>query len=151
MSQDNHCPFCDIAQAPPNPNPNPNPNPRIIAQNNDAFVIRDGYPVTPGHSLIIPKRHIGSFFETSESEKQCLLALLEQAKVQLDGEFQPAGYNIGINDGAAAGQTVPHLHIHLIPRYDQDSPHGEEGIDPRGGVRWVVPDKADYWSGGTAS
>lgn len=133
MNNNSRCPFCDIA--------NELSHSRILSQNNDAFVIRDGYPVTAGHSLVIPKRHVGSFFETSESEKQSLLAMLEQAKVQLEGEFQPASYNIGINDGAAAGQTVPHLHIHLIPRYEVDDK------DPRGGVRWVVPEKADYWSG----
>ena len=73
-------------------------------------------------------------------ERNDLLGLLDGAKAVLEHEFSPDGYNIGINDGAAAGQTVPHLHIHLIPRYNGDSP------DPRGGVRWIVPDKADYWS-----
>ena len=68
------------------------------------------------------------------------MELLEEAKRRLDKEFKPDGYNIGINDGAAAGQTVPHLHIHLIPRYA-----GDRG-DPRGGVRWIIPEKADYWS-----
>ncbi len=68
------------------------------------------------------------------------MTLLEEAKKGVDAEFHPDGYNIGINDGAAAGQTVPHLHIHLIPRYKGDQP------DPRGGVRWIFPDKADYWS-----
>ncbi|WP_341806257.1 HIT family protein [Pseudomaricurvus alcaniphilus] len=132
MSKCKPCPFCDIAQNPSHP--------RNVALNDYAFAIRDGYPITLGHSLIIPKRHIESFFATSEAEKQCLLELLEQAKAQLDVEFQPAGYNIGINDGLAAGQTIPHLHIHLIPRYQ------EEGKDPRGGVRWVIAEKADYWS-----
>jgi len=95
VSQENDCPFCDcpfcdIAQVPKHP--------RIIAQNSYAFIIRDGYPVTPGHSLIIPKRHIASFFKTSDGERQCLLELLELAKGKLDSEFQPAGYNIGINE-----------------------------------------------------
>ena len=70
-----------------------------------------------------------------------MFGLLDEAKLQLQSEFSPAGYNIGINDGAAAGQTVGHLHMHLIPRYAGDRP------DPRGGVRWVIPDKADYWTG----
>lgn len=65
--------------------------------------------------------------------------LLAEAKLQLDLQYSPAGYNVGINDGPAAGQTVPHLHIHLIPRYEGDQP------DPRGGVRWIFPDKAAYW------
>jgi len=103
-------------------------------------VIRDGYPITQGHTLIIPKRHVGSFFDISQQERQGLFELIDLAKADLDKEFKPASYNIGINDGEAAGQTVPHLHIHLIPRYH------EAGKDPRGGVRWVVPEKADYWS-----
>ena len=110
-------------------------------QNPHAYLIRDGFPVTPGHSLIIPKRHISSFFDTTPDERDALLSLLDQAKQLAAEEFKPDGYNIGINDGAAAGQTVPHLHIHLIPRYAGDLD------DPRGGVRWVIPDKADYWSG----
>ena len=74
------------------------------------------------------------------SEREALMDLLAEAKRRLDKEFKPDGYNIGINDGVAAGQTVPHLHIHLIPRYV-----GDRG-DPRGGVRWIIPEKADYWS-----
>lgn len=127
-----NCPFCCIL--------NKAINRQIIADNELAFCIRDGFPVTDGHTLIIPKRHVGSFFEITIEERQALFELLDQAKIQCDAEFSPASYNIGINDGAAAGQTVPHLHIHLIPRYD------DQEIDPRGGVRCVVPDKADYWS-----
>jgi len=104
-----------------------------------AFVIRDGYPISSGHTLIIPKRHIASFFDATETERQVLFKLLDQEKTRLDNEFRPAGYNIGINDGPAAGQTVPHLHIHLIPRYEGDVE------DPRGGIRWIVPEKAKYW------
>lgn len=113
-----------------------------MGQNAHALWIRDGFPVSPGHSLVIPKRHVGSFFETSLQEQAALLELLDQARAAASAEFHPDGYNIGINDGAAAGQTVPHLHIHLIPRFQGDLP------DPRGGVRWVMPDKADYWSCG---
>ena len=126
------CPFCEIASQ-------ANHN-RILLQNAHGFVIRDGFPVSVGHTLIIPKRHVGSFFDISEDERQSLLSLLDQAKLNVQTEHQPDGYNIGINDGPAAGQTVPHLHIHLIPRYQ------EHGVDPRGGVRWVVAEKADYWS-----
>jgi diadenosine tetraphosphate (Ap4A) HIT family hydrolase len=121
------CVFCTLPPA------------RVIDENATAIVIRDGYPVSPGHTLLIPKRHTGSFFDLSEKERCDLLALLDQAKLVLDEEFHPQGYNIGINDGAAAGQTVPHLHVHLIPRFEGDLP------DPRGGVRWVIPDKAKYW------
>ena len=106
-----------------------------------AVLILDGYPVSPGHSLVIPKRHVGSFFEVTEVERAALLALLDRAKELIAEQHRPNGHNIGINDGAAAGQTVPHLHIHLIPRYDGDQ------ADPRGGVRWVIPEKADYWTG----
>ena len=102
--------------------------------------MRDGFPVSMGHTLIIPKRHVGSFFEITDEERADLLVLLNKAKVVIQEEFNPDGYNIGINDGPAAGQTVPHLHLHLIPRYKGDR------NDPRGGVRWIIPEKADYWS-----
>lgn len=121
------CAFCTL------------PSARVIDENATAMVIRDGYPVSPGHTLLIPKRHTGSFFDLSEQERDDLLALLDCSKRVLEAELQPQGYNIGINDGAAAGQTVPHLHVHLIPRFEGDLP------DPRGGVRWVIPAKAKYW------
>jgi len=123
-----NCPFCAL------------PPERIIASNELALVIRDGYPVSKGHTLIIPKRHVGSWFDTCADERTALFALLDQAKLILDHEFKPDSFNIGINDGSAAGQTVPHLHIHLIPRYKGDQK------DPRGGVRWIIPGKAKYWA-----
>jgi len=103
------------------------------------MVLRDAYPVSPGHTLIVPHRHIGSFFQTTEHEQRSLFACLREARSGLESEFSPFGWNIGINDGAVAGQTVPHLHIHLIPRFEGDVK------DPRGGVRWVIPAKANYW------
>lgn len=112
---------------------------RIAGSNELGLIVRDAYPVSPGHTLIIPRRHIGSFFDLTPDERGALLVLLDQAQAELQFSHQPQGYNIGINDGPAAGQTVPHLHIHLIPRYNGDLP------DPRGGVRWVIPDKARYW------
>ena len=121
------CPFCTL------------PPERIIDSNDLALVIRDGYPVSPGHTLIIPKRHIGSWFEITREEQSAMLDLLGRAKAVLGEEFKPDGYNIGINDGPTAGQTVPHLHTHLIPRYKGDLE------DPRGGVRWIIPGKAKYW------
>ena len=93
------CPFCTL------------PKERIKFMNDLGIVIRDGYPISLGHTLIIPKRHIGSFFELQKDEHDALMMLVDQAKQDLDSEFQPDVYNIGINDGAAAGQTVPHLHI----------------------------------------
>jgi diadenosine tetraphosphate (Ap4A) HIT family hydrolase len=116
------------------------PPQRIVATNSAGWTVRDAYPVSPGHFLIISRRHVGSFFELSEDERTCMLRLLDQAKAQLQGSPGPQGYNIGINDGPAAGQTVPHLHIHLIPRYAGDVP------DPRGRVRWVIAEKAKYWA-----
>lgn len=127
MSEAN-CPFCAL------------PAERIILSNAHGIVIRDGFPISQGHTLVIPRRHTGSFFDLEEPERNALLALLEEARQRLDREMGPDGYNIGINDGPAAGQTVPHLHIHLIPRFRGDR------ADPRGGVRWIIPEKADYWS-----
>lgn len=124
------CPFCELIKK---------NSERVIRKNDFAFVIRDGFPISNGHTLIIPKRHVGSFFDISDKEHQALFELLDQARQVLDKEYKPDGYNIGINDGTSAGQTVPHLHIHLIPRYDGDME------DPRGGVRWLMPDKANYW------
>jgi len=121
------CPFCKL------------PADRIIDFNEFGFVIRDGFPISPGHTLIIPKRHVGSFFEITKEERDALLTLLDKAKETIDTEFQPDGFNIGINDGPSAGQTVPHLHMHLIPRYTNDQ------ADPRGGARWIIPEKATYW------
>ncbi len=128
LSINMNCPFCIL------------PKERIILSNSLGMVIRDGYPISPGHTLVIPQRHIGSFFELQPEERDALLSLLEESKRRLDKEFQPDGYNIGINDGPSAGQTVPHLHIHLIPRYSGDQE------DPRGGIRWMIPEKAKYWS-----
>jgi diadenosine tetraphosphate (Ap4A) HIT family hydrolase len=121
------CPFCSL------------PDARILARNAHGVLIRDGYPVSPGHSLVIPVRHVDSFFDLSHDEREGLMQLLADARLGLAAEFAPDGRNIGINDGEAAGRTVPHLHIHLIPRYNGDR------ADPRGGVRWVIPEKAKYW------
>ena len=122
------CPFCAL------------PASRILGGDDQALIASDGFPVSPGHALIIPRRHVASFFETTAAERASLLQLLDQAKAIIDAGYGPDAYNIGINNGAAAGQTVGHLHIHLIPRYAGDR------VDPRGGVRWVLPDKAKYWS-----
>jgi diadenosine tetraphosphate (Ap4A) HIT family hydrolase len=122
-----HCPFCKLSRD------------RIVFESELGLAFRDGYQVSQGHTLIVPKRHVETFFDTTPNEQAALLDLLRIARADLDRLFHPAGYNIGINDGVAAGQTVMHLHLHLIPRYDGDR------ADPRGGVRWVLPDKAAYW------
>lgn len=123
------CSFCTL------------PPERVIQENDHAIWIYDGFPVSPGHSLIILKRHVGSLFEVTTEERIAMLALLDKARGTVEEKYQPDAYNIGINDGTAAGQTVPHLHLHLIPRYNGDV------ADARGGVRWVIPEKADYWTG----
>ena len=122
-----NCIFCNLPEA------------SVVLANPYAQAIYDGFSVSPGHTLIIPKRHVASFFELTAEEQAAMLALLAEMRQLLQKERNPDGFNIGINDGAAAGQTVMHLHIHLIPRYAGDQP------DPRGGVRWIFPDKAAYW------
>ena len=112
---------------------------RTLAELKLAVIYQDGFPVSHGHTLILPRRHIGNIFEATYAEQVALHRALKQAKEILDDRFRPDGYNIGINQGSAAGQTVQHLHIHLIPRYKGDQE------DPRGGIRWVLPEKAKYW------
>lgn len=114
-------------------------NSRHILTKDNVYAIYDSYPVSPGHSLIIPKRHISSFFDATREEQIALLDLVNEMQQVLMNERSPAGFNIGVNVGEAAGQTVMHLHIHIIPRYTGDTE------DPRGGVRWIMPDKAPYW------
>jgi diadenosine tetraphosphate (Ap4A) HIT family hydrolase len=109
-----------------------------VASNALAFAIRDGFPVSTGHTLIVPRRLVSTWFEATREEQVAMLELLDVVKAQLDAELRPDGYNIGINAGAAAGQTVMHLHMHLIPRFHGDVP------DPRGGIRHVIPGKGNY-------
>ncbi len=98
----------------------------------------DLYPISPGHALVIPRRHMPSLFDATEAERSALLAMVNTTKAIIDERHRPDGYNIGVNVGAAAGQTVFHLHIHVIPRFAGDVD------DPRGGVRHVIPAKANY-------
>jgi len=114
------------------------PTDRHVASNALAFAIRDGFPVSPGHTLIVPRRLVASWFEATREEQVAMLELLDAVRAQLDAELHPDGYNIGINVGPAAGQTVMHLHMHLIPRFIGDVP------DPRGGIRHVIPGKGNY-------
>ena len=109
-----------------------------VASNALAFAIRDGFPVSPGHTLIVPRRLVATWFDATREEQVAMLELVDLVKAQLDAELHPDGYNIGINAGSAAGQTVMHLHLHLIPRFAGDVP------DPRGGVRHVIPDRGNY-------
>jgi diadenosine tetraphosphate (Ap4A) HIT family hydrolase len=123
------CPFCHLARD------------RLVFESELALAFRDGFSVSPGHTLVIPRRHVASFFDSTPQEQAAMLQLLNLARIDLDHRHHPAGYNVGINDGLAAGQTIAHVHIHLIPRYVGDRE------DPRGGVRWVLPEKAAYWAG----
>jgi ATP adenylyltransferase len=121
------CPFCEI------------PTQRVIMENALAYAVRDGFPVTKGHSLVIPKRHVADYFELSADELLAcdeLLRRLRQSTLQEDPTVE--GFNIGANAGAAAGQTVFHCHIHLIPRREGDV------ANPRGGVRHTIPGKGHY-------
>ena len=106
---------------------------------NDLAIARlDDFPVNKGHLEIIPKRHIKDWWETTQEEKIAIFELLEIAKKMIDEKYHPDGYNIGMNLGETAGQSVMHLHIHLIPRYQGDVEN------PRGGIRGIIPSKQNY-------
>ena len=124
---DNSCHFCNVES-----------EREIIASSALSLAFFDGFPVSPGHTLIIPRRHVASFFDLTKDEKKDLLCLLDNVKSIIDEKFHPNGYNIGVNVGEAAGQSVLHVHIHLIPRYEGDV------SNPRGGVRGVIPAKQNY-------
>jgi diadenosine tetraphosphate (Ap4A) HIT family hydrolase len=113
-----------------------------LAANELAFAIPDAFPVSPGHALVVPRRLIPTWFDATREERLALLELVDEVKRQLEErEPRPDGYNIGVNVGHAAGQTVMHLHVHVIPRYEGDV------ADPTGGVRHVIPGKANYLKG----
>jgi ATP adenylyltransferase len=121
------CPFCEV------------PGNTTISENELAYAIRDAFPVTPLHTLVIPKRHARSYFELDRAEIEACNWLLYREKAEIsrkDGDV--LGFNVGVNDGEAAGQTIFHCHIHLIPRREHDVE------DPRGGVRNVIPGRAAY-------
>ena len=124
MSEHQDCPFCR--------------DPRMIIENELAFADYDSYPVNPGHCLIITHRHVAEYFQATAEEKAAIWELVDEMKAIIDRDYRPDGYNVGVNIGSAAGQSVPHLHIHMIPRYKGDME------DPRGGVRGVIPHKQKY-------
>ena len=111
---------------------------KMIAQNDLCFAMKDEFPVSAGHVLIIPRRHVADYFDLTAEEVAAMQAMMREIKSRLDDELSPDGYNIGVNVNAAAGQTVFHVHMHLIPRYAGDVPN------PRGGVRGVIPEKKEY-------
>ena len=113
-------------------------NKKVLFENKLALAYLDGFPVNKGHVLIITKRHAKTYFDITHEEQDAMFELLREAKMYLDKEYQPTGYNIGFNCGEDAGQSVMHVHLHLIPRY-----HGDVE-NPRGGIRGVIPEKKDY-------
>lgn len=113
---------------------------RLQAENATCFARYDNFPAAPGHLEIVPKRHVVSFFDLSPAEVADAYALLVEARRTLDDRFGPDGYTIGVNEGRAAGRSVDHLHIHLIPRHDGDV------VDPRGGIRQVLPCDPSEWT-----
>jgi len=119
------CPFCKTDED-------------ILFSNSLVFALFDNYPVSKGHILLITKRHFDNYFDATEDELRAIEDILKQAKEFIDNKFNPDGYNIGINCGEVAGQSVMHLHIHLIPRYKGDMDN------PLGGVRGVIPEKQKY-------
>jgi diadenosine tetraphosphate (Ap4A) HIT family hydrolase len=112
----------------------------VLVANEHAAAFGDGFPVSPGHTLIVPRRHEPDLLALTVEEQAAIWSLIASARQMIEAQRgAPDGYNIGVNIGAAAGQTIAHAHLHLIPRW-----HGDVA-DPRGGVRWVVPSKAAYW------
>jgi len=111
---------------------------RVIENADHAFAMLDAYPASPGHTLIVVRRHVANVFELEKQELAAVVRLIHSARGRIDREHEPAGYNIGVNIGRAAGQTVMHVHFDIIPRYFGDS------ADPTGGVRNVIPGKGRY-------
>lgn len=120
-----NCPFCS-------------PQNKIILENDLVYAVFDNFPVSNGHTLIIPKRHIANYFDLSIEEQNACQLILNRVKEVIDKKYAPDGYNVGININSSAGQTIPHVHIHLIPRYKDDVE------DPVGGVRNVIAEKGNY-------
>lgn len=125
MNANKPCPFCNLER-------------EKILETEMSFAFYDGFPVNEGHALIIPKRHTANYFDLSLEEQKDCIDLLNRVKGIVQEKYNPAGFNVGININEAAGQTVPHVHIHLIPRYNGDVE------EPRGGVRGVIPGKKLY-------
>jgi ATP adenylyltransferase len=125
------CYFCDPVQN----------SKSLIFEDSYSLVFRDNFPVTRFHTLITPREHIANIFDLSTETYKHLFALAKvESEKLLEIDKKITGFNIGVNQGVSAGQTIMHAHIHIIPRRDGDV------TDAKGGVRWVVPDKADYWS-----
>jgi len=124
------CTFCDIEEK--------IDKSRIIYQDSTWIAMLDGYPVSEGHTLLIPKRHCETYFDLNFLELESLGVTIGVVKRLLDTKYHPNGYNVGVNCGEAAGQTIMHCHVHIIPRYNGDCEN------PRGGVRGVIPSRMNY-------
>ncbi len=129
MNEDAQCLFCDRIRTG-----------ILIAANESAVAFPDAFPVSPGHVLIVPRRHEFDYFALTWEEQAAMWRLAAIVRDHLDQAWTPDGYNLGINIGSAAGQTVAHTHLHVIPRYIADVE------DPRGGIRWILPARARYWT-----
>lgn len=112
---------------------------RIVYEDDDTMAFYDRYPLSPGHTLIVSKHVTASFFTLSPQQQATVWRAVAEIRRLLQERHAPDGFNVGLNDGPVAGQTMAHAHIHLIPRYQGDQP------DPRGGIRWIFPEKAKYW------
>ena len=121
------CPFCTIGE-----------HVEVLCKTDIAMAILDSFPISPGHTLVIPKRHVPDYFELTAEEQNELWQLVKRCKMILQDRFHPDGFNIGINVGEMAGQSIFHVHIHLIPRYKGDVKN------PKGGVRHIIPGKGYY-------
>lgn len=111
---------------------------KVILSNDLCFAMYDGFAVSKGHILIIPKRHVATYFELTKEEMDRMFNLSLKAKKMLDELYHPDGYNVGFNCGEVAGQSIPHCHMHIIPRYKGDV------ASPKGGIRGVIPSKQNY-------
>lgn len=116
-----------------------NSDTRIRHASKRCLAIEDAHPLSKGHTLVVPRKHVKSIFELGGRDIKDLWDLVQHVRTSLTEEYSPSGITVGINDGEGAGQTVDHGHVHIIPRYEGDV------RDPRGGVRWILPHKAEYW------
>lgn len=124
----NNCPFCRQTPA------------SVWLESTSAFALWDRFPISEGHTLVVPRCHVASLFDLPVFELASVWEFVARVRGELAARFQVDAFNIGLNDGRVAGQTVMHAHIHVVPRRDGDM------FDPRGGVRRVIPEKADYWT-----
>jgi diadenosine tetraphosphate (Ap4A) HIT family hydrolase len=126
-STSRECPFCHLGPE------------RILEENDLAFAIADGFPVSQGHALVVSRRHVADFFDLSSSEMLALFKLVYRMQRRLVAQYSPNGFNVGVNVGEAAGQTIMHVHVHVIPRFVGDVD------EPRGGIRNIISGKGRYF------